>query len=171
MKKRFLIAAVVAALAGTSLHFFYDILPYRVVAIFAPINESPWEHLKLLFWPTLLAAAVLVQGSKQPLRLWSAFFFVLLAMPIFLLVVYYLLVSLQADSVVADIALYFVTMLAGFALAYILSKYAWIERIGGFLLMAVILYASALILFSFAAPPLAIFQEKASALPAPPTLE
>lgn len=165
MKKKFIIAAVVAALGGTALHFFYDILPYRIVAIFAPVSESPWEHLKLLFWPTLLAAAVLVQGAKQPQRLWSAFFFVLLAMPVFLLGVYYLIVYLGQDSVAVDIILYFVTMFGGFALAYFLSKRQWVEHIGGVLLMLVILYASALVLFSFAAPPFAIFREKSAIAP------
>lgn len=157
MKKRFLIAAVVAAIGGTALHFLYDILPHPFVGVFAPVNESPWEHLKLLFWPTLLAGCVLAQGSKNPLRTISAFFFVLLAMPLFLIGVYYALVWTGFDSVAADITLYFVTMFLGFAAAYVLSHKAWGERIGGFLLMAVILYASILILFTFAPPSLPIF--------------
>ena len=91
-------------------------------------------------------------------------------MPVFLLGVYYLLVYWKADTIVGDIALYFVTMFAGFTLAYILSKYVWIERIGGALLMLVILYASALILFSFASPDLPLFRAKTAVLPPPTAL-
>ena len=30
-------------------HFGYDILPNQVSAIFFPVNESIWEHMKMLF--------------------------------------------------------------------------------------------------------------------------
>ena len=49
----------VTALGGTLLHFLYDWLGGAVwVAPFSGINESTWEHMKLLFWPMLLFAAV-----------------------------------------------------------------------------------------------------------------
>ena len=51
----------VTALGGTLLHFLYDILgKARWVAPFSGVNESTWEHMKLLFWPML--AFALVQG-------------------------------------------------------------------------------------------------------------
>lgn len=158
MKKRFAIAAIVAALVGTALHFLYELYPSPLSAILAPINESPWEHLKLLFWPTLSAAYILACKSANKYSIYSAFFLSILIMPVFLLSVYYLLVFIGADSLVADIALYYVTMLAGFYFAYRLAQHPKIERIGGFLLMLVILYGSALVLFSFAAPDLGVFR-------------
>ena len=49
----------VTALGGTLLHFLYDWLGGAVwVAPFSGVNESTWEHMKLLFWPMLLYAAV-----------------------------------------------------------------------------------------------------------------
>ena len=49
----------VAALGGTILHFLYDWLGKAVwVAPFSGVNESTWEHMKLLFWPTFLFAIV-----------------------------------------------------------------------------------------------------------------
>ena len=51
----------VVSLGGTVLHFLYDWLGKAVwVASFSGVNESTWEHMKLLFWPMLLFA--LVQG-------------------------------------------------------------------------------------------------------------
>ena len=42
------------SLLGTLLHFAYDWLGKPVwVAPFSGINESTWEHMKLLFWPML----------------------------------------------------------------------------------------------------------------------
>ena len=43
--------------AGTILHFLYDLLDAPLwIAPFSGINESTWEHMKLLFWPMLLFA-------------------------------------------------------------------------------------------------------------------
>ena len=47
----------VTAFGGTILHFLYDWLGEAVwIAPFSGINESTWEHMKLLFWPTFLYA-------------------------------------------------------------------------------------------------------------------
>lgn len=40
---------------GAFQHFFYEWFGHnKFVACFAPINESPWEHLKLIFFPMML---------------------------------------------------------------------------------------------------------------------
>lgn len=57
---------------GTLLHFVYEWsgeLP--VVAAFSPINESTWEHLKMLFFPTLGYAIFeyFIVGKEAP-RFW-----------------------------------------------------------------------------------------------------
>lgn len=39
---------------GAALHFVYDMLPYPVIASFAPINESIFEHVKLVFYSMLI---------------------------------------------------------------------------------------------------------------------
>ena len=47
----------VTSLGGTLLHFLYDWLGGAVwTAPFSAVNESTWEHMKLLFWPMLLFA-------------------------------------------------------------------------------------------------------------------
>ena len=48
----------VTALGGTILHFLYDWLGESpIIAPFSGVNESTWEHMKLLFWPMLIYAA------------------------------------------------------------------------------------------------------------------
>lgn len=45
------------SLAGILLHFLYDWTGKSVVAgLFSAINESTWEHMKLLFWPMFIFA-------------------------------------------------------------------------------------------------------------------
>lgn len=49
----------VTSLGGTLLHFLYDRLGKAAwIAPFSGVNESTWEHMKLLFWPMLLYAVV-----------------------------------------------------------------------------------------------------------------
>ena len=49
----------VTSLGGTILHFLYDWLGKAAwIAPLSGVNESTWEHMKLLFWPMLLFAVV-----------------------------------------------------------------------------------------------------------------
>ena len=54
-----LMGFAVTALGGTILHFLYDWLGNAVwIAPLSGVNESTWEHMKLLFWPMFLYAIV-----------------------------------------------------------------------------------------------------------------
>ena len=158
MKKKFLLAAVVATVAGAALHFLYDAWPNPLTALVSPVNESVWEHLKLLFWPMLAAGFWLSRGAKDRGALWSGVFAAELLMPLFLLGAYYSLGSgFGVMSLALDIALYAAAMGFGFLAAYWISKSKKLENAAGWLLLPVILYGACLILFTFAAPPLAVF--------------
>lgn len=54
-----LVGFAVTSLGGTILHFLYDWLGNAVwIAPFSGVNESTWEHMKLLFWPMFIYAIV-----------------------------------------------------------------------------------------------------------------
>ena len=49
----------VAALGGTLLHFLYEWTgENRFAALFSSVNESTWEHMKLLFFPMFIFALI-----------------------------------------------------------------------------------------------------------------
>ena len=57
-----LLGFAVTAIGGTLLHFLYDWLggsPW--IAPFSGVNESTWEHMKLLLWPMLLVAVIQIR--------------------------------------------------------------------------------------------------------------
>lgn len=63
MKKSLLwwsvVGFVVTGVAGTVLHFVYDLSNHNIIiGLFSAINESVWEHMKLLFFPTALFSFV-----------------------------------------------------------------------------------------------------------------
>lgn len=157
-KRYFLLAALAAIIGGCALHFLYSALPNPLTALVAPVNESVWEHLKLLYYPTLLAAYLLSQCTKERHRLWSGFLIAVLAMPLFLVGVYYLLAcGFGVEGLLVEIGLYAVTMAGGFALAYVLFRKGCAVRATGVLTMLVIFYGAFLVVFSFAAPQVGIF--------------
>ncbi len=54
-----LMGFAVTSLGGTLLHFLYEWLENAVwIAPFSGVNESTWEHMKLLFWPMFVFAIV-----------------------------------------------------------------------------------------------------------------
>ena len=54
-----LMGFALTSLGGTILHFLYDWLGEASwIAPFSGVNESTWEHMKLLFWPMLLFSIV-----------------------------------------------------------------------------------------------------------------
>lgn len=147
------------SLLGTAMHFLYDLWPTALTALFAPINESVWEHLKLLFWPMLLGAVILARKKPNKERYWSSFFIALLGTPALLLLCFYGLKALGIASLTLDISLYYICMFFGYTLARWLYRKKRPEKAGGFLLMVLILYVASLILFTFAAPDLPIFRD------------
>lgn len=65
MRRKWGLVFTLAVLGGAALHFLYDVWPNPLTAVLAPVNESVWEHLKLLYWPFLAAAFVLARGADD----------------------------------------------------------------------------------------------------------
>ena len=63
MKKQIIrwefIGFLTTSILGIVLHFLYEWLNEAVwIAPFSGINESTWEHMKILFWPMLIFAII-----------------------------------------------------------------------------------------------------------------
>ncbi len=54
LKKMIIINSVITFLLCFLTHFVYDFLPNQILAIFFPVNESIWEHMKMLYTTILL---------------------------------------------------------------------------------------------------------------------
>ncbi len=51
-----LIGVLAVSVLGTLLHFLYDWTNLPFTALFSAINESSWEHMKLIFFPMFFFA-------------------------------------------------------------------------------------------------------------------
>lgn len=76
MQKRIFLAGgfFFTCIAGTLLHFVYEWSGGNfLVGLAAPVNESTWEHLKMLFFPTLVwMLGWQIFSGKSVQGLWAA---------------------------------------------------------------------------------------------------
>lgn len=59
IKNFHIISFIIVSILGTLLHFVYDWSSKNaIVGAFSAVNESTWEHLKLIFFPMLLTTII-----------------------------------------------------------------------------------------------------------------
>lgn len=113
--------AVFAAVAGTLLHFVYEWSGNnRFVAAFAAVNESVFEHLKLLFVPVLLFTILQYSVLKEngSLILWVKLKAVLSGL-LFIIIVYYCYTGILERNIAwLDISLFYGAVIVNSLCAY-----------------------------------------------------
>lgn len=82
---------VVVMIGASALHFAFELSNfYTPLAVFASVNESTFEHLKLFFWPALIMAVVehaFIKGHVN--NFWWGKAMALLATPIAIIISFY----------------------------------------------------------------------------------
>ena len=78
-------------LASSALHFAFELSDYWLpMALFAAVNESAWEHTKIIFWPGLVAALVQYTYTRDVARnYWAGKATALTLTPVLVLLGYY----------------------------------------------------------------------------------
>ena len=150
------------AFGGTILHFLYEWLDGAVwIAPFSGVNESTWEHMKLLFWPLFLFALVQWLFFKDQENYWCVKLTEILLGLILIPVLFYTYNGVFGKSPDwINIAIFFISA----AIVYIYEArelYRDKTRCDGptraFLILAAI--ASLFVIFTFITPELGIFRD------------
>jgi hypothetical protein len=161
-----LIGIAVIFLLGSGLHFIFDLARgWPPVGIFAAVNESVFEHLKLTFWPTVLYAAVtfkLLKSSTNNFIIGMAA--ALYTMPLTIIVLFYGYTTLTGiENVLIDILIFFVAVACGQLASYGILKTkplpVWLSRLSLFLIIALALIY---IIFTFYPPHVPFFMDSPS---------
>ena len=154
ISKNLLIAFAVTTLAGTCLHFLYDFLPNPATALFSPVNESIWEHLKLIYWPYLIAMLIVTRKAGRGSR--GGWLLTLLLISVAMLAAGYVFhISLGGHSLAFDVGLYVILMALGFWLPGRLRAAASSKAFH----FLVLLLGLLLILFTFLPPDHILFAD------------
>lgn len=58
IKKLKIIGTIIALALPFLLHFLYKLIPNFITSIFLPVNESIWEHMKILFGSIIISGVI-----------------------------------------------------------------------------------------------------------------
>lgn len=154
---------VFVCVLGTLCHFFFEWSnESTAVGIFCPVNESVWEHLKLLYFPYIIWSII----EFFTLKIKGNFFFSKLCGSIAgiltILFIHYTYKGASGmESMAADIVSFFIGVAVSFFISYTIIKNAK----QGSMLRAItsgavlIVIAALFILFTFAPPLIPLFED------------
>ena len=120
--KRFQILSVIFVwIVGTLLHFTHDWFPNSVVyTVISAVNESTWEHLKLLFFPMLISTIIgfSYKGKVIPNYLCAKVLGIILAMSFVVIFFYTYVGIIGTNFAIVDIGSFFIAVGLGQYVAY-----------------------------------------------------
>lgn len=119
-KKYSVIGAIFTIISGVLLHFAYDAFPSDFTAIFTPVNESTWEHLKLLFFPVMAFAIAeyFIYGKNLP-NFWASKVIALIVGMLAIVTVFYSYTGVVGkDYAVINIMLFVTCAILTYYLSY-----------------------------------------------------
>ena len=150
---------------GTILHFLYDWTGGSIlVAPFSGINESTWEHMKLLFWPLFLFALVQRLFFRDQENYWCVKLAEILLGLVLIPVLFYTYNGMFGKSPDwLNIAIFYISALLVFLYEWWAFKKDWFPCNHPRLAFAAICLIGVLfVVFTFAPPQIPLFQDPLS---------
>ena len=147
---------------GTILHFLYDWTGGSIlVAPFSGVNESTWEHMKLLFWPLLFFALVQRLFFKDQENYWCVKLTQILLGLVLIPVLFYTYNGVFGKSPDwINIAIFYITALLVFFFEWWAFRNDRLQCKHPRLAFSVICLVGVLfVVFTFATPQIPLFQD------------
>lgn len=159
MWRRILLSTLIIAPMGTALHFAYQWTGRNAFAgIFAPLNESTWEHLKLAFWPMLLLAPVQRRIYGNPPGWLPATAIRTIAAPLLIIVLFHGYTAiLGTHLLLLDIGVFVLSVFGGETFGHLVMKRRFSRRARAVAGVAIVLMAGSFVAYSLRAPPGVLF--------------
>ncbi len=155
------------AVLGTTLHFTYELSGRNpLVAPFSAVNESVWEHLKLVFWPAALYASIqYVALRRRPPAFLLAKALSMLIMPTIIVTIFYASKLFIEGSLAFDILLFYFSIAAGQYTSIRVMKIGAVPRaVSVAALLVIISMALLFTYFTFNPPRIFLFRDPVSGL-------
>ena len=161
LKTYTIIGILFVIITGTLSHFFYDWSGNsRIVGFVTPINESVWEHAKLLFFPMLLYTLFMISRLREEYPcITSSLLFGLLAGTLLIPVLYYAYTAILGKNLLfLDIGIFLLSVLAAFRLSYEFTLSCRLKPITRLLGTIVFFLLVCFLLFTYNPPSSRIFE-------------
>ena len=149
-------------LGGTLLHFLYDWTgESSLVAPFSGVNESTWEHMKLLFWPLFLFALIQRLFFKEQENYWCVKLFGILLGLVLIPVLFYTYNGVFGKSPDwINIAIFYITALLVFLFEWWAFKNDRLQcKYPQFAFAGICIIGVLFVVFTFAPPQIPLFQD------------
>lgn len=162
LKRHTVLGILFVLLVGTLAHFLYDLSDHNhIIGLFTPVNESVWEHMKLLFFPMLLYSFFMTSQLKDDYHcIASSLCFGILAGTLLIPVLYYAYTALLGrNCFILDIGTFIVSVLFAFWISYRLTLSCKVKPYTAFLCILTGILFICFIRFTYHPPALAIFAE------------
>ena len=147
---------------GTILHFLYDWTGGTIlVAPFSGVNESTWEHMKLLFWPMFLFALVQRLFFRDQENYWCVKMAEILLGLVLIPVLFYTYNGVFGKSPDwINIAIFYISALLVFLFEWWAFKRDWLQcKYPQLAFTAICLIGVLFVIFTFSPPQIPLFQD------------
>ncbi|PKM95072.1 MAG: hypothetical protein CVU84_07050 [Firmicutes bacterium HGW-Firmicutes-1] len=160
----------VLIIVGSLLHFVYEWSGnLTIVGLFAPTNESVWEHLKMTFWPMLIwwVVAYFVLSKSKIISATQWFVSCVVAILVCVLIIvsffYTYTGAWGIESLILDIFSLFLGVAVGQILAFHVYLYANLKQICLYISIIILIFlAITFIVFTFAPPHIPLFMDSST---------
>ncbi len=164
IKKWSIVGTVFIIVFGTLLHFVYEWSGNNaVVGIFGAVNESTWEHLKLLFWPALIFSIIeyifIGKDYNNYITAKAVSFYVGILL---IITLFYTYTGIIGDNIlVLDILVFIISVIISQYIGYSITTadYEVSRKVNFISLLAIAVLALAFIIFTFYPPQIPLFQD------------
>lgn len=154
-----IISTICIIILGVIFHFTYEWSNYNAfVAIFSSINESIWEHLKLIFFPSVffIVLGYSFLKNKYPNYLTTKTYALLLSLG-FIIIFYYTYSGIIGSNIaILDILSFFISIIIG--QIYFYKKRIHIKANNALAIFTLITLGLYFTAFTFFPPNLGIFK-------------
>lgn len=159
-------SCIFVMILGTLLHFTYEWSGNNTfVAAFSAVNESTWEHLKLLFYPMFLTTIIgyFYIGKTSPNFLCARLLGILTAI-LFTIVFFYTYTGvIGTNFAFIDISIFFVAVVLGEFVSYkiLTSNYSCNSNIA---FCCILILLACFIIFTYFTPEIGLFRDPVTGL-------
>lgn len=156
-----IIGIIFVSILGTLSHFTYDWFQQNnLIGLFVPINESVWEHMKLVFFPLLIYSIIMNKKLMYEYPgLKSALYFGIIIGTLFIPIVYYTYVGIIGyHHLILDILTFIFIIIIAFFSIYRLTRSKKLQNHTRILKILVSLLFIGFIFFTYFPPKLALFK-------------
>lgn len=161
VRKYLITGFLFTAVLGTLAHFFYNWSGSNtLVSLFAPVNESTWEHMKLLFFPVFLWSFFIPgQLSQNNPGLRPALLLGGIIGTLLIPILFYTYSGILGYTVTwIDIAIFFICTAVSFICTFRLADSEPVQKKRTVIMIMTILFIAAFFLFTFLPPDIGLFK-------------